>query len=218
MILIIEIIILIIIYLLFKKFIKFAVPSLRVPSETKKVIIILILIIILISLYFLIKIDKQLYYYGKSDLGLNKELPFKIVPQYWGYDRGNYGFVLESKDGLAGIGQGAKYWTSDVEVNEIIGYGFNKEKLLALVNDSLGKEYYVVFEKKTDTHLKQALEITVLPKQEFASKEQFKWIKIKNNSFAKMEEVRNYLELFLIFLALIAIYILLKNRKNVAVD
>ena len=162
--------------------------------------------LIVITAIVVFIIDSKLYYHGKNDFGLHKELPFKIVPQYWGYDMGMLDFVLV-QSGETVVAKGMTYWDNpNIKVNEILKYGFNKEKLIALVNDSLSKEYYIVCQKQTDAHSKQELKITVVPKQNFISDEQFKWIEIKNASMGRMEEARNYLEILLILMFLIITY------------
>jgi len=218
MITLITIIGLVILFYIFRqRIIKYVIPNFSFRYRTKKKpIIILILILIPIVVYFIIAIDRQLYYYGKNDWEIYGTIPFKTVPNYLGYDRGNYGFVLESEGGVAGlgIGKGAKYWTSDVEINEIIKYGYNKEKLVALVNDSLGKEYYVIFIKSPDIQSKQDLKIDVLNKDAFIDNNTLKWINIKGVSTEKMEIARNYLELFFITLIFILIYYTIRRKKD----
>lgn len=161
-------------------------------------------------------IDGKLYYYGKNEWGIHDKLPFKIIPEYWGYDRGMLGFVLTQNDGTL-IAPGNKYWDyPNISISEVIKYGFNKEKIVTLINDSLGKEYYVVCTKNNDIHSKQELKITVVAKTDFINNEQLKWINIKNVSTEITELARNYLEILSMLLIFILIYYLLKNRKKTA--
>lgn len=183
------------------------INRIKISVRVRWLLIIVIMLLLLLVGYFMILLDKQLYYFGKNNWGIHDKLLFEITPEYWGYDRGMLGFVLV-QDGTPLIAaKGDAPWSApDIGIKEIIKYGFNKEKLAVLVKDSLGKEYYVECEKQSDTRSKQALKIIVVPKQGFISKEQFKWIEINNNSAGKMEEVRNYLEILLLFLFLIGIY------------
>lgn len=173
--------------------------------------------LIIVALAIAVVIDSKLFFYGKNEWGIHDKLPFKTMPQYWGYNRGNLGFVLVDEAEMTFIAKGSKYWSSDIEINEIIKYGFNKEKLVALVSDSLGKQYYVVCKKNPDVYSKQHLTINVVPKDSFINNEPIKWIDIKNVSTERMELAKNCLKIFLIFLISITIYYLLKNRKDATV-
>lgn len=179
----------------------------------RTILIMAALIAIALTAAFII--DSKLYYYGKNEWGIHDKLPFTITPQYWGYDYGNLGFVL-LRDDEAFIAHGLKYWTSDVQVNEIIKYGFNKEKLVTLVNDSVGKEYYIECLKNNDIQSKQDLKITVIAKDSFIDNELLKWVDIKSVSTERMEIARNYLEIFVIILLFITVYYMVKQRKGSA--
>ena len=116
------------------------------------------------------------------------------------------GFVLSQNDETL-IAHGNKYWDyPNISVSEVIKYGFNKRKIVTLINDSLGKEYYVVCTKNNDIHSKQDLQITLVGKANFINNEQLKWIDIKNVFSERMELARNYFEILLMLLIFILIY------------
>lgn len=176
--------------------------------------IFIIAILIAITLIILFVIDAKLYYYGKNDWEVHDKLPFKIIPKYWGYDYGNLGFVLE-ENGEAAIAKGVRYWGyPNIHINEILKYGFNKEKILVLINDSLGKEYYVTFIKDLDLHSHHDSKVAMVPKDSLINKENLKWIDIKNVTTDPIELARNYFEILLLVLIFILTRYLLKQRKN----
>ena len=182
--------------------IKLSLFTVSISKKATKMVIIVALGLITITAYLIITLDKQLYYYGKNDWCIHDKLPFKIAPQYWGYDMGSLGFVLE-KNNETLISKGKISKLPDAEINEIIKYGFNKEKLVALVNDSGGKKFYVVCIKNPNIYSKQDFTIDVVPQESFINNDPLKWIDIENVSTKQMELVRNYLEIFLLFLIFI---------------
>lgn len=168
--------------------------------------------LIILAMILLFIVDQKLYFYGKNDLILYKLLPFNVIPQYWGYNNGNLGFVLEQK-GETVIAKGMRYWEyPSLIVNEILEYTFDNQKLIALVNDSLGNEYFIICKKTVNT---PDFNISVIAKGNFAHPEQYKWIKIKDVSNQKIELFRNILEILVIVLIVITFSIFWKRRKNV---
>ena len=174
----------------------------------------LILGLIFIAFITAFFIDSRLYYYGKSKWSTYDKLPFKVTPQYWGTDRGMIGFVLSHYDETL-IGKGNKYFDyPKITVSEVIKYGFNEGKIVALVNDSLGKEYYVVCTKNNEINSKQDLKITIVGTADFINNDQLKWIHIKNVTTDKIELARNFSGILLILLIFILIGYSLKKRKE----
>ena len=121
--------------------------------------IILASIIALVLAYFYT--DRQLYFYGKSDLDVYHPLPINVKPDYWGYDLGNTGFVLIDDFDFVVAGKGVKYRNSEVVVNEIIKYGFDREKVFALVSDSLDKEHWVRLQSAGGSDIEASVDATV---------------------------------------------------------
>jgi len=177
-----------------------------------KTIISIIVVLIVISVTIAFNIDSQLYYQGKNDWEIYNKLPFKITPKFWGFNYGNLGFVLLWDDETL-IANGKKDLKTGFQINEIIKYGFNKDKLVALVNDSSGKECYIECVKIKLSQPEEDFQVVFFSKENFLSTEQFKWINIKNFSTEKMELTRNYLEIFVILIFFILIYII-KIKRN----
>ncbi|MBZ5857190.1 hypothetical protein [Flavihumibacter profundi] len=179
----------------------------------KKLILVMVALIA-IALVTAIAIDSKLYYYGKNAWNIHEKLPLKITPNYLGYGKGNSGFALMDEDEMTLIARGNKYWSSGIEVNEIIKYGFNKQKLVALVNDSLGNFFYIEC-SKNNAHSKQDIKIAVLEKSAFLNSEKIKWIDVKNAPTYAMEITRNYLLIFSIIIFLIVAYFILVRKKHI---
>lgn len=178
-----------------------------------KIIISILVILIVISITIAYNIDSQLYYQGKNDWEIHNKLPFKIKPKFWGYNYGNLGFVLLRDDETL-IANGKKDSKTGFQINEIIKYGFNKDKLVVLVNDSSGNECYIKCIKNKLSQSEQDFQIIIIHKDDSLSSEQFKWINIKNFSTEKMELARSYLEIFVILIFFILIYIIKTKKKS----
>ncbi len=180
----------------------------------KTLIIFLSIIVISLINYFIL--DRQLYYYGKSNFNFYQSLPLKIKPQYWGYDMGNLGFVLLDENEMTLISSGSKYWASNIEVKKIIKYGYTDEKLLAIVVDSTYRKYFIKCIKNIDVQSKQDITINVLDDKTPINYEEYKWVEINESYFRKIELIRNYLVITFIISFLISIYLVIRLRgKNI---
>lgn len=124
----------------------------------KTILIFLILTVIFGTLFYYL--DKQLFYYGRNELDVYNLLPLNVVPEYR-YDF-EEGFMLWEEDGMSLAGKGVQYWDSDVRINKIITYCFNKHDLIVQVEDSRGNRYYFKYERNDDPQVKQDLSIELL--------------------------------------------------------
>ena len=178
----------------------------------KLFVTILVLMMACLTVYFIS--DRKLYYYGKSHFNIYEKLPLKIKPQYWGYDMGNLGFVLVDESEMTLIAQGNKYWTSNIEVEKIIKYGYTAEKLIALVKAKDGKKYFIQCLKNKDTLSAQDMVIRVLEDSAPINPKEYTWIELDEEYFRKTALLRNYSATIFIILTLVFIYRGVKRRKK----
>lgn len=172
-----------------------------------KIIILLILTISTSIAFFFI--DKQLFYYGRSTFDFYKPLPLKIKAQYWNYDLGNLGFVLVDDYDMTLIAKGDRYFGSDIEVKEVLKYGYNDEKLIGQIVALDNKKYYVEC-LKSDANTKRDITTKVWGETYNALDENYNWIIIKNAYIDNEITLRNCLGLLIIIFIISAFCFLLK--------
>ena len=153
-------------------------------------------------------LDYKLYYYGKSNFTFYPHLPLNIVPEFWGLQNGNLGFVLLDEGGLTLIANGSKYWSSEVVVDKILKYGFNKNQLIAYIKGKDKNNYYIICLKNNDIYSNQNVKINVSKEIDQFDSANFKWISNDESYFRKMELARNYFVLFSIVIIGILSYML----------
>lgn len=111
---------------------------------------ILLLIFLIISSYLTIdiykKIDKQLFNYGRSSLKHESNLPFGLIPDYWGYDQGMLWFVLLDSTEVTYIAQKSEFEDSIfyVKIDSVISYTYDSKQLIAKVKDINGTYFYII--------------------------------------------------------------------------
>lgn len=169
--------------------------------------ILLAIILIMGVVYFVL--DRQLFYYGKSDFNFYGLLPLKINPEYR-YDFEG-GFVIWDEHGMSLVGKGVKYWNSDIEVDKIIGYGFTDEKLIVQVADTAGNKYYIEFSSNKNPQSKQDIIVNVWGEAEKPTLKDCKWIKIKGNEKVEMIELFRFGSLVILILS--ALLVIFKTIK-----
>lgn len=171
-----------------------------------------LLLIILCALclaYFFL--DRQLYFFGKNDLDIYHPLPVKVEPEFWGYDKGNLGFVFIDEFDFTVVANGNRYKSSEVVVNEIIKYGFDEEKIIVFVNDSSGVEHVLKCQDIDDSKIDVSVDSTT-------DYGELSWIEIKGSDgyVRKMELVRNYSQIAFVILIFVAGYMMVKRRMRVS--
>ena len=133
-------------------------------------------------------IDGQLFYYGKNNLPIYNPLPFRIAPEFRpDFDGGT---VLWDEHKEAIVGKGVKYWSSNIIVDELLGYGFKNENLIAQVKDTTGSIYYVEVGPNKNSQSRQKIIIAVWSEAEKPKLDDYKWTEIKGNR--KVEKLESY--------------------------
>lgn len=158
------------------------------------------IVCILISLIGVIIIDSKLFYFGKNEFNSFLKLPFDVKPEYWGYNKGQLGFVLTEKEGNTLVAKGVKYWESSLEVSELIRYGFNNTKIVVVVTDSIGHEFYIDITRNKEGHSNQLFKIRIVPSNEYSVDFSLQWINIKGVSTTTLERLRGILLIFIFFI------------------
>jgi len=139
-------------------------------------------------------VDRQLYFYGRSDFDAYHPLPVNVKPDYWGYDLGNTGFVLVDDLDFVIVGKGSKYKTSKLIVNEVTKYSFDNGKIIVGVTDSTGREHLISMHHLSDSNI----EISVDPNIDHISSN---WIMIKGSEkyIKQLEWTRSIIRIILFF-------------------
>ena len=158
---------------------------------------------IILSLLFVLGLtysytDRQLYFYGKNDLNIHHPLPISVKPNYWGHDLGNLGFVLVDDLDFVVIGKGNKYKSSEIIVDEIIKYGFDKKRIITTVVDSLGREHLLTLQSGD----KSDIEVFVDAKNDY---NELTWIEIKGKDkyVRQLEWIRSFIRIGLFILVIV---------------
>jgi len=172
--------------------------------------IILLFWTILVLLVYIVT-DSKLYFQGKSDIKNFNKLPLNIVPQYDDYDIRAICFILEDKSGMSIIGYGCRYWSSDVEIRKVIKYGYNDEKLLALINDSLGDEYWVQCEENMESKSEEP-NVQVLPKGTKVDESGYTWVVIDDKDYNDLIILRNRMKILFYCLFFICLIVMTTSK------
>jgi hypothetical protein len=178
-----------------------------------KTLKLLITFILLLGIIYFV-LDRDLYFYGKNDLGIYKRLPFNIEPE----ERIDYkgGFLLKDGDDFNLVSKGeVQYAHSEIKltITDILKYGFNENELVAHVQDISGPKFFIKIIKNDGKQIKQDLIVIILDETKFNGSEKYKWIILKGNkSVVIIELVRNILRISTIGL-IIALIVLLSTRK-----
>jgi hypothetical protein len=143
----------------------------------------IILILLAISTTIYIVSDSKLYYYGISDFNIeDKTLPLKLKPDFWSSDVSYpiIGFAITDELNMLVIGKGKKWHQNNkvIETKEIVKYGFDNKSLVAFIEATDNKFYYVEYAKNTDSTSKRELLYTVFPRIDL---EKYKWIDVKTD-------------------------------------
>ncbi|WP_075603011.1 hypothetical protein [Saccharicrinis aurantiacus] len=165
---------------------------------------------IVIALFYL---DGKLFYYGKSsfnfcDLNTLQVRP-KSIPEFEG------GFCFIDNSGFEIIGQGFKYKGYDtVEVNTILGYGYDIEELAVLIESADNRQYYAKFidDKAVVT---KSLAVEIVNQDEYIGIDNLEWVDLSSTSQGKAFELtRNYLVLLLVIMSLILIFRIIRKKDD----
>lgn len=124
--------------------------------------------------------DAYLYYYGRSKYNLFQQtLPGNFEPLFW--DRYYPGFVL-TEDGFYRISPSNEYYKGDdtIHIARVMGYGFDKEKILVYVEDSIGKNHYITCSRDNPTkEIYPRYQCKVLDDDEKIDRNAYKWIDLE---------------------------------------
>lgn len=160
-------------------------------------------------------LDRHLFYYGRSDFNLYSPLPLKINPEYRLDNEGH--FVLRDEFGfsIAGKGNTYKLHNSKITIEHVLKYGFNDEKLIAVVEDRLKRKYYVEFSTDHDNLMDNEINVRVNSIHQKLEGNLYKWIEVKGNEryIERLETFRNYI-MFTTILAITAVLVLVVRRST----
>ena len=173
--------------------------------------ILLVLIVITGITYY--QLDRQLFYFGKSNLQIYNTLPINIKPDYRASFEG--GFALRDDYGFTIAAKGNTYPVNGkaILIDKVLKYEFNNSTLIAIVADIKRNKYYVQFHQdKKDKSIIKANMATI---DKFHSVKLGKWVDIDGNDnyIWRIVIVRNYLLYIVIILIVILIYKISRYKK-----
>jgi hypothetical protein len=179
---------------------------------------IIVFLAIIIAIYF--HFDYKLAYYGKNDFEIYNTLPFGMHPEYWGWDVGNYGFVLEDQNGFGRVYKNKVFILENdtIIVERINAYKYNENKVIAEIESKDMKKYLVEVIPQQDKEMSPELEIIKHSNNYIDDIKELKWVKLKGNEayINKIWLIRNYAQTLglIIFFVLIFRLIKLYRFKN----
>lgn len=175
-----------------------------------------LLVVILILGIVSIGLDKELSYYGRNVLDVYNSLPLKAKPVFrYEFDGGfaiedSYGFYLASQGRNRYVGN-----EGEVNIEEIIRYGFNDERLAVEVTDSIGRLFYIEFMEREEVQPEQSLKAKIWKGQDTALElDSFEWVEIENNEdyIRVLSIFRNYSILLISVLCLVFIFRIFRSK------
>ena len=164
-------------------------------------------IIFATSYYFL---DRELFYYGKSNFTSYNLLPMNIIPDYptsWGWR-----FTLRDT-----IGSNLTYSypinKRNIFINKVLKYGFNNNQVVAIVSDSSGVIYSLKL--TPPSHIDYDINGTLYLGDK-TNEFKYKWIFINGNDnyIQTLVLMRNLVMFVFIILMVVLLYKTFKLIKN----
>jgi len=165
------------------------------------------LLIVLVTTYYLL--DRNLFYYGKSDFTSYNLLPLKIVPDYtaeW-----EYGFILRDEYGFSIAAKVNSYPFNGkmVYINKVIKYGFSKNQLVAVVSDSSRVIYCLMFAPTPKGRTE--FDGVLYSGNKINDFKLDRWIEIDDTYIGNLSFYRNWAMIFSLFLTAVVLYRLIKS-------
>lgn len=178
--------------------------------------VLLILLIALSCCY--LYLDRELFYYGKSNFTFYNGLPMGIKPKLT-HDF-EYGFILNDEHGFVIVSENNSrhsYLSSPnktIQIDEVLKYGFDNERLIVLIKDINGHKYYVDCFKGPNYSKNNESFINILRDEEFIDEKNLKWIELVKNKkdVERKESFRNFIE-FTSVIIIIIIYVKFRRKK-----
>jgi hypothetical protein len=163
--------------------------------------------------------DKELFYYGRSHFDFYNLLPMSIKPEFTNdFEKG---FVLMDEYGFFIVSENNSKYTyrsspdKNIDISKVIKYGFNNERLVALIKDINGDKYYINSIKDVDYETNGKSFLNVINENDFINNSRCEWVLLENNEdfIGERELLRNRLEMIIVVLVFIIIYLCLKMSK-----
>jgi hypothetical protein len=177
----------------------------------KKYRSLLLVVPVLMITYFIV--DHHLFFYGRSDFDLFSPLPLKIKPEYSFYYARDFSLSDEFGFSIAGEGVGYELDKGGVmNIRELLKYGFNDEKLVAIVEDKGVGGYCIEF--SADGH--NEMNVRVYPNNRPLKVNLYKWIQIKGNerNIEKIQLLRNWLRFITLSLLIVVLFLIVSRSRN----
>ncbi|MEO6850108.1 MAG: hypothetical protein ABI166_05740 [Mucilaginibacter sp.] len=154
-------------------------------------------------------LDRNLFYYGKSDFKYYNLLPLKIIPDYTA--KWEYGFTLRDQYGFTVAAKGNTYSFNNktVSISEVLKYGFSNNQLVAIVSDSSRVIYCLKFaptpKGRTD------FDGVMYSGSKINDFKLDRWVDIDDNYIGNLSSYRNRAMLISLILIITLLYILIKQ-------
>ena len=107
------------------------------------------------------------------------------------------------------VGEGTKYQSSEVIVDEIVKYGYDKKRVIVSVSDSIGKEHFLTLQSLDKPEIHVSVDFG-------KNLNDFAWTEIKGNDnyIKRIELIRNYVQIGFVILVFVVGYLLVKGAKK----
>ncbi len=164
------------------------------------------LLIVLLSLGWF-KLDKDLYFMGKSLIRYENVLPLDVYPTFRYSFEG--GFYLSDPYGMPIISQGTKFLKNEKEVEKIIEYGVSVDQIIIKVKTIGDDIQYLEIENDSLNRIcEDCFSFNVINmNQNFINN--YQWYKIPADKLPLKEFIRNIISLLLLCSSMFLLYVII---------
>ncbi len=115
-----------------------------------------------------------------SSCSNNPKLPFGATIEYRNDFEG--GPVIWDEAEMSLVGKGVVYFNyENIEIDHIIGFGFNNDKLIAHIEDVKGERYYFEYKENLNDELPYDLEVLMVNNHSLkSSMKNLEWVEIEH--------------------------------------
>lgn len=175
-----------------------------------------LLVTLIINLFYIKKVDQELYFYGASFVNY-QILPFGIKPEFNYYMnsefelRNSYDLSLINVDTL-------RFFDTNVvlDVKKIVKYGYKNDNLVVLIEQRNRDNVYISLRGKVDEDNDILLHVQILGKNDIQDTSEYTWVDIDNQNIEKRNRTKNRLIVgaILQICVLIVVIIVSFNQKR----
>lgn len=181
-------------------------------NKKNLIIISLILFTVFVTAYIIT--DQKLYFYGTNSFSFYNPLPLKVKPVFRPDFEG--GFALEDNDGFFLVSRGIylyRFSPIKLSVSKIIGYGYTRDKIIALISDSSEHKYLIEFSQNPNASKGPNIIANVFNVNSTINLNKYVWINVENSDNSKIEVLRKKLGVLCLVFFILAVFIIIRYKR-----